>query len=37
MIHWQWRRNEDGDRPDEVRVEDDDPLRETDEEVDEPW
>jgi hypothetical protein len=29
--------NEDDDRPDEVHVEGDDPLRETDEEVDEPW
>jgi hypothetical protein len=29
--------NEDGDRADKVHVEGDDPLRETDEEVDKPW
>jgi hypothetical protein len=36
MVPW-WQLDEDDDRPDEVWVEGDDPLHETDEEVDEPW
>jgi hypothetical protein len=37
IVHDLRRPDEDGDQPDEVHVEGDDPRRATDEEVDESW